>query len=146
MEHMRLLYLGWTLLPSASWPLVYLTLSSPPGNFQPAPPSALSLSHFFFHQLSCRIFCIHSQCSLLYYLSTLFSLDTICLHSFASSYLPVLFPFKSSFQYLRYPPLRASSISRFSLLLHSLSSSFSALIFIMFNSSIISKGALLCDT
>ena len=92
-EHMRLLYLEWTLLLPASWPLVCLTPSSPPGHFQPAPPSALSLSHFFFPQLRCRIFCIHRQCSLLYYLSTLFPVDTICLHSFAPSYLPTLFPF-----------------------------------------------------
>ena len=73
--------------------------------FQPAPPSALSLSHFFFHQLRCRIFCIHRQCSLFYYLSTLFPVDIICLHFFAPSYLPALFPFQSSFQYLKYPPL-----------------------------------------
>ena len=65
---MRLLYLGWILLPPASWPSVCLTPSSPPGHSQPAPPSALSLSHFFFHQLRCRIFCIHRQCSLLYYI------------------------------------------------------------------------------
>ena len=64
---MHLLYLGWTHLPPASWPSVCPTPSSPPGHFQPDPPSALSLSHFFFHQLRCKIFYIHLQCSLLYY-------------------------------------------------------------------------------
>ena len=89
----------------ASWPSVCLTPSSLPRHFQPALPSALFLSHFFFRQLRCRIFCIHLQCSLLYSLSTLFPVDTICLHSFVPSYLPALFPFQSSFQYLKYPPL-----------------------------------------
>ena len=96
---MRLLYLGWTLLPPTSWPLVCLTPSSPTGHFQPAPPSALSLSHFFFHQLRCRIFCIHCQCSLLYSLSTLFPVGTICLYIFLCSIisacslpLPVIVP------------------------------------------------------
>ena len=76
---MRLLYLGWTLLPPASWPLVCLTPFSPPGHFQPALPSPLPLSHFFFHQLCCKIVCIHLQYSLLYSLSTLFPVGTICL-------------------------------------------------------------------
>ena len=82
-------------LPPASWPLVCLTHSSPPGHFQPAPTLRLSLSHFFFHQLRCKIVCVHLQCSLLYSLSTLFPVGTICLHSFAPSYLPALFPFHS---------------------------------------------------
>ena len=55
---MNLLYLGWTHLPLASWPLVCPTPSSPPEHFQPAPPSPLSLFHFFFHLLRCKIVCI----------------------------------------------------------------------------------------
>ena len=43
---MRLLYLGWTHLPPALWPLVCLTPSSPQVHFQPAPPSPLSLPNF----------------------------------------------------------------------------------------------------
>ena len=94
---MRLLYLGWTHLPPASWPSVCLTPSSLPRHFQPAPPSALSLSHFFFHQLRCRIFCIHLQCSLLYSLSTLFPVDTMStflrsIISASSLPLPVIVP------------------------------------------------------
>ena len=105
MEHTCLLCLVSTLLSPVSWPLVCLTPSSPPRHFQPAPPSPLSLCHFFFHQLRCRIVCIHLQCSSLYFLSTLFSVGTICLHSFAPSCLSTLFLFQSLFLYLRYQPL-----------------------------------------
>ena len=105
---MRLLYIELTILPPVLWPLVYLTPYSTPGHFQPAPPSPLSLSHFFFHQSRCKIVCIHLHCSLFYSLSTLFPVGTVCLRSFAPSILPALFPFHSLFQYLRYPPLRVS--------------------------------------
>ena len=95
---MCLLYLGWTLLLPASWPLVCLTPSLPSRHFQPAPTSPLSLSHFFFHQLHCRTVCSHLQCSLLYSLSTLFPVGSICLHflcsikSASSLPLPVIVP------------------------------------------------------
>ena len=65
-EHMHLLCLISTLLSPVSWQLDCLTLSSPPRHFQPAPLTPLSLSHFFIHQLHCRIVCSHFQCSLLY--------------------------------------------------------------------------------
>ena len=86
---MRLLYLGWTHLPPASWPSVCLTPSLLPGHFQPAPPSALFLSHFFFHQLRCRIFCIHLQCSLLYSLSCRHNMSTFLRSIISASFLPL---------------------------------------------------------
>ena len=61
----------------------------------PAPPSPPSLSHFFFHQLRCKIVCSHLQCSSLYSLSTLFPIGIVCLHSFAPSSLPAFFLFQS---------------------------------------------------
>ena len=94
---------SWSLLMTCPY---HLSLPSlifiPKRSFTPSP---LSLSHFFFYQLRCKIFCIHLQCFLVYSLSTLFLVGTICLHSFAPSYLPALLPFQSSFQYLWYPPL-----------------------------------------
>ena len=63
---------------------------------------------FFLRSLRCKIVCSHIQCSLLYSLSTLFLVVTVCLHSFVPSSLPVLFPFQLLFPYLRYPPLRVS--------------------------------------
>ena len=81
---MHLLYLGWTHLPLASWSLICLTPSSPLGHFQPAPLTTIPI-HFFFHQLRCKIVCIHLQCSLIYYLSTLFPVSTICLQYFLCS-------------------------------------------------------------
>ena len=84
-EHTCLLYFVLNFLPPVSWPLVCLTLSSPPRHFQPAPPSPLSLSHFFFHQLYCRIVCSHLRCSLLYSLSTLFPVGTVYLCSIMSA-------------------------------------------------------------
>ena len=90
---MCLLYLGWTLLLPASWPLVCLTPYSPTRHFQPALPSPLSLSHFFFHQLRCKIFCVHLQCSLLYSLSTLFpvwhNMSTFLRSILSASFLPL---------------------------------------------------------
>ena len=94
--------------------IVCLTPSSPPGHFQPVPLSPLSLPHFFFHLLRCRIVCIHLQCFSLYFLFTLFPVGIVCLHSFVPSSLPALSPFQSLFQYLRHPPLRVSvSLSTF---------------------------------
>ena len=91
---MRLLYLGWTHFPPALWPLVCLTPSSPPGHFQPAPPSALSLSHFFFHQLRCRIFCILRQCSLpllpFHFVSCRHNMSTFLRSIISASSLPLL--------------------------------------------------------
>ena len=93
---MRLLYLESTLLPPVSWPLVCLISSSPPGHFQPAPPLLLSLSYFFFHQLRCKMICIQLQCSLLFSLSTLLPLGTVCIpslhHICQLSSLPVIVP------------------------------------------------------
>ena len=97
LEHMHLLCLISTLLSPVSWQLDCLTLSSPPRHFQPAPLSPLSLSHFFIHQLHCRIVCSHFQCSLLYSLSILFSVGTVHLYSFAPSCLPAFSPFQSLF-------------------------------------------------
>ena len=52
---------------------------------------------FFFHPLHCKIVCIHLQCSLLYSLSALFPVGTICLllcsiKSASSLPLPVIVP------------------------------------------------------
>ena len=142
-EHTRLLCLVSTFLPPISWPLVCLTSSSPSRHFQPGPPSPLSLSHFFFHQLHCKIVCSHLQCSSLYSLSTLFPVGTIYLHSFTPSYLPGLSPFQSLFQYLRYQPYEcASPLPQFRCLF----TRHSPLVFTKPASSIISTSALPCNT
>ena len=70
-----------------------------------ASSSLTTISMLFFLPSSCRIVCIHLQCSSLYFLSTFFSVGTICLHSFAPSCLSTLFLFQSLFLYLRYQPL-----------------------------------------
>ena len=103
--HTRLLCSVWTLLPLVSWPLICLTPSSPPQYYQSVPSSPLSLSHFFFHQVYCRIVCSHLQCSSFYSFSTLFPAGIVHLLSFTPSCLPALFPLQSFFLHLRYQPL-----------------------------------------
>ena len=104
-EHTRLLCSVLTLLPPVLWPLVCLTPSSPPRNFQTAPSSPISLSHFFFYHLHRTTVCHRLQCSSLYSLSTLFPLGIVHLFTFAPSCLPALSPFPSLLLHLRYPRL-----------------------------------------
>ena len=86
----------------------FITPSLPQGNFQPAPPSPLSLSHFFFHHL-------HSIQPIPMFLALLSFHFISCRHSIRGIYIPSLHyvfhaafsPFQSLFQYLRYHPTNA---------------------------------------
>ena len=51
--------------------------------------SSFTLSHFFFHQLCCKIICIHLQCSLLYFVFCRHSMSTFLCSIKSASSLPL---------------------------------------------------------